>query len=249
MRVMTMYKTSPIAYHSLAMGALRNLKYGRGDVVQNIKQFAIFHMVLPMVFQWANSAFMTPSGEDDPDFWFKIGRAGIFGNINAIFMAGDFMEYLWKSTIEGEPFDYSPNTTVSSLFSNFRKTGEKTFKAIDELSLLSILEAIDQLARTASQFTPQIAAYNQASRVVEGVMDATTGDTENPIRRSLGWSAWALGENKFQNRQKNKLIELVLGKDYKKKKTKTVDNSNEYEIDLDEINFDEIDFDEINFDN
>jgi hypothetical protein len=217
MRVMTMYKTSPIAYHSLAMGALRNLKYGRGDAKQNIKQFALFHMALPMVFQWASSAFLTPSGEDDPDFWFKMGRSAIFGNLNSVFMAGDFMEYLWKSMIEGEPFDYSLNTTITSLFSNMLKTGDLTLKAADEINLLNILTAIDQAFRTISQFTPQIAAYNQVSRVTEGIMDATTGETDHPIRRSLGWSSWALGENKYQNRQKNKLLEMIKGKDYKKK--------------------------------
>jgi|GEM_PF-3442758 len=236
-KVATMYKTSPIAYHALAMGAIRNLSKGRGTARSQIKQFAIFHVGLPVLFQWASTGFRIPDSEDDEDFWFDIGRAAIFGNINAVFMAGDFAEYSWKKLVEGKPFDYVTNTVIDSLFNDLYKTGEEVFDVIEDFSLEEIMEALDQILRTSSRFVPALSWYNQTSRITKGAIETAKGETEFPVQRALGWSDWALGENPYSNRQKNKLLEYTIGKDYKKKKKKSVDGSNEiYDINFNDVN-------------
>lgn len=214
-KVMTMYKTSPMAYHAMAMSGLRNLIQGRGNASDNIKQFAMFHIMLPVIFQWASMGFRWP---DDKDEQYELIRAGILGNINSIFIAGDLIDYIIKVGIEGKPFDYTVNNLLQGLFKNSVKSIEKIDKLIGEITFENMIQAIDQVAKTASAFNPEISWYNQVSRSIEGMIDVAEGETEYPVKRALGWSDWALGENEYANKQKNKILEKLFGKNYKEEK-------------------------------
>ena len=213
-KVMTMYKTSPLAYHAMAMNAFRNAVGGRGNLGDNIKTFATFHIVLPIIFQWASMGFRWPDDKDDK---YELIRAGILGNMNSIFIAGDLIDYIIKVGIEGKPFDYTVNNLLQGFFKNSIKSINKIDKVIDDISFNNIVEASDQLARTSSAFVPSISWYNQVSKSIDGVQDVVKGETEYPAKRALGWSDWALGENDYANKQKNKVLQKIFGKDYKQK--------------------------------
>jgi len=214
-KILTMYKTSPIQYHTLAMEALRNLSQGRGSKGQNIKQFLIFHTILPMVFQWASMGFRTPDEEEE---YYDLIQAGIIGNINAIFIAGDMLTYLHNVLIQGRPFDYSSNIVLDAIYGESEKAGKKLIKLMDdEATFNDVASAIHSIANLSSTFVPQMAPYKQTARTIEGAYDVIEDDTDFPVKRILGWSEWALGENPGSRRQKNVLLEAMYGKDYKKK--------------------------------
>lgn len=214
-KVMTMYKTSPIQYHTLAMEAIRNMRYGRGSVSQNMKQFLLFHTILPMVFQWASMGFRFPDEEEE---YYDLIQAGVIGNINAVFIIGDMMVYLKQAVIEGKPFDYSTNIVIDGLYGESEKALKKLTKLLDdEADFKDVASAIHNMANVASTIVPQMAPYRQTARTVEGINDIIQAETQYPVKRALGWSDWALGENPMANRQKNVLLEAMYGKDYKKK--------------------------------
>jgi hypothetical protein len=75
--------------------AVRNLTTGRGSWEQNMKTIAIYHVVMPMLFQYMANGFKWDTKDEV--------QAGVLGNINNLFVAGDILEGL-INTARGEPW-------------------------------------------------------------------------------------------------------------------------------------------------
>jgi hypothetical protein len=94
-KTMTMYKSAPMQYHRKVSAALRNLFTGRGTPQQNLKTIAIYHVIMPALFQFMANGFKWDTKDEV--------QAGVMGNINNLFVAGDIIEGL-INTARGEPW-------------------------------------------------------------------------------------------------------------------------------------------------
>ena len=100
-RSMSAFQTSQKQYLRKEVMSIRNLyrkakardkTAGKGTINENIRQFAMFHMILPMFFQWVTSGFPGILSDWDEDDDQDMLRAMIIGNLNAFFIAGDIIQ-------------------------------------------------------------------------------------------------------------------------------------------------------------
>jgi hypothetical protein len=98
---MSAFQTSQKQYLRKEVMSIRNLyrkakardkTAGKGTINENIRQFAMFHMILPMFFQWVTSGFPGILSDWDEDDDQDMLRAMIIGNLNAFFVAGDIIQ-------------------------------------------------------------------------------------------------------------------------------------------------------------
>jgi hypothetical protein len=187
-KLLTMYKTSPLQYHRKVVGAIRNFKYGRGDKLANIKTLAIYHVILPQLFQLVGNGFKWD--KDDQK------RALLYGNFNEIFMAGDIVKGL-NNAWRGLPFDYQLSP-VESTWTAGQKAArhlqsadlEAIFSAVDDVNMHQLLEAIEDGAKVIGDVSGL--PIHGILSMARGVSDVAKGETEYPVRRILGWSEWSL---------------------------------------------------------
>ena len=96
-RAMNMFLTTPKQYLRKEIQATRNLwrkfkaadrKAGKGTLWENIRSFIMYHVFMPVLFQFAVMGFKIDEEED----WWDISRAAIIGNFNALFILGDLIQ-------------------------------------------------------------------------------------------------------------------------------------------------------------
>ena len=85
-QLFTMFMTTTRSYWSNEFGAVRNMLQGRGKFTDNFRRFAMFHLVMPMLYQFAASGFQW---DDD-----EMKRAAALGSFNGIFIVRDLMEMI-----------------------------------------------------------------------------------------------------------------------------------------------------------
>jgi hypothetical protein len=98
LRASNMFLTTPKQYLRKEIQAVRSLSRklkawdknaGSGTVGQNIRTLVVYHVVMPVLFQYVGSAFsglLRPTRDDDDD---DLLRAAIIGNLNALFVIGE----------------------------------------------------------------------------------------------------------------------------------------------------------------
>jgi len=184
----TMYKTSPLQYHRKVAGAARNLVHGRGDWKENMKTVAIYHFLLPQLFQMAGNGFKW-DGNDQA--W------ALIGNFNNIFIAGDAMQGMMNH-LRNLPYDYHA-TPLESLVTDANRAIDEMSEypdfmeeILNNITVSEFLEHIDALGKAASYYTGR--PVDGAIRTLKGLADAVEGNTEYPFRRILGYSENALEE-------------------------------------------------------
>jgi len=97
-RGLNAFKTTPKQYLRREIMSIRNLyrkakandkNAGKGTLYENLREFAMFHMVMPAFFQWVSAGLpgvLTDwDDEDDQDMI----RAMLIGNLNALFILGE----------------------------------------------------------------------------------------------------------------------------------------------------------------
>ena len=155
-RSFNMFLTTPKQYLRKEISSIRNLyrkikamdrKAGKGTVGQNLRQFAMYHFAMPMLFQYVAMGLpgiLRDRREGDEE---DLARAAIIGNLNALFIVGDLFNTagdLWT----GKPWAASPKSialletsaTFTRLIERIQKTKNPEKKA--ELSNKLFLEAV-----------------------------------------------------------------------------------------------------------
>tara|TARA_R110000803_G_C11983563_1_gene321045 strand:- start:239 stop:3559 length:3321 start_codon:yes stop_codon:yes gene_type:complete len=98
MRAMNMFLTTPKQYFRKEISGARNLgrklmawdkNAGKGTVWENSRQLLMYHFFMPMLFQWVASGF--PVSDWDDEDTEDMLRAGIIGNLNALFVIGELI--------------------------------------------------------------------------------------------------------------------------------------------------------------
>ena len=106
-----MFLTTPKQYLRKEIQAVRSLsrklkqfdrKAGKGTLTENIRTLMMFHVVMPMIFQYVSAGLpglLAPWDDEDEG---DLIRAAVIGNLNALFVAGQIISTL------GDYFTHKP---------------------------------------------------------------------------------------------------------------------------------------------
>ena len=189
-KLFTMFMTAPSSYSRQVMAAMRNMK---ASPVDSMKRLAVAHIVLPAVFQAIASAALLLDDDEDKrsDAHNDIMKAIALGGVNGIFLVRDAADYA-ANILTGTGYGTMELTPTNEVIKSATTTVNKAIKyAQDEADFIDI---IDPFLKTTGFATGL--PYEPFKRMVTGVSEAVTGETEKPIFRAVGYSKYAVGERK-----------------------------------------------------
>lgn len=209
-KTMTMYKSAPMQYHRKVSAALRNLFSGRGTWQQNAKTIAIYHVVMPALFQWMANGFKWNTKDEI--------QAGVLGNINNLFVAGDIIEGL-INVARGEPWKkyrispilstYDDAEAVVTHLPKIHPSDKQRTKGVPPEYIEDVLKAAEgyewnmlELGKTLKYASKVLGAglglpVPGVTAIGQGIYDVATGQTEGKsvgykVQRILGSSDYTL---------------------------------------------------------
>ncbi|RLC33993.1 hypothetical protein DRH14_03925, partial [Candidatus Shapirobacteria bacterium] len=172
-KVFTMFLSSPNLYMRKELGAIRNLAAGRVSAKQAIKTISIYHILLPMLFQ-----FVSDFGKWD---WEEQKRAMIFGSLNGIFIVGDGLDYILRKALGQRAFemDIAPLQVFEDLgkFASEVKSGDVWGAARELFEVTGLATGLP--AKYVADFST-------------GVGDVLGGNYTRGVGQVAGWSPWAI---------------------------------------------------------
>ena len=112
LRAMNMFMTTPRQYLRKEIQAVRNLyrkikawdrKAGKGTLGENIRTLMMYHFFMPMLFQYVSMGLpgLLRGWRDDDEL--DLLRAGFLGNLNAVFVLGEFAQWI-SDAYAGKPY-------------------------------------------------------------------------------------------------------------------------------------------------
>lgn len=173
-KLFTIFLSSPNQYLRKEVAGLRNLFAGRASVAQAAKTITIFHLLLPMLFQWASDAF---TWDEDEQL-----RAIILGPLNGIFVIGDILDGMIRNALGLRVFD--DEVPVYSIKDDAIKAWE--LLSPGDLDTEETLRAIRGIAGLVGAKTGLPA--KQLVDLVAAVEEILTGDFEKGAAQLLGWT-------------------------------------------------------------
>ena len=197
-----MYLTSPIQYQRNINVALLNLgqniidakKGNDADVKAAAKQamraVVVYHFILPQIFT-AIASGLTGFGADDDEiikeFWARQRKALLLGNANVFPVVGQIWSQAASALSGAESMSFWRSSGSPLIDFGGEVIGDvgKLFDGTDGAELWKVLEDV-----AAIKGIP----LETGTNYLEAIQDVAEGDTDFPIQRLLGWSAWALGE-------------------------------------------------------
>jgi hypothetical protein len=211
-RAMNMFLTTPKQYLRKEIQASRNLwriakardfKAGKGSIKELIRTFLMYHVFLPVLFQFVAMGFKI----DEEDDWWDLARAAVIGNLNALFIIGDLFEYL-GDTATGKQWAGDNDgalrilTIAGKITQDFnRMQNAKTQETKDKYLKKIILETLTLTGLPA----------HQVDRFIENYGKVMTGDVDSThelILRLLNYSQYQIEgggkEKKTKKKRKGK---------------------------------------------
>jgi len=181
-KLFTMFKSAPNQFFRKELGAVRNVVHGRTTIKQAAKTIAIYHFILPMLFQWVSDWFRWDEDEQK--------RAMILGPFNGIFIVGDGLDYLIRLGLDMKTWD-----AEIPLYSIFDDIG-KSVKLIgdDDITTEDVFEAIRGLLGATGAVTGK--PLKQTLDMGSGVKDVLFGEYGQGLGKILGWSPYATEKKK-----------------------------------------------------
>lgn len=171
-KLWTLFMTAPKSYYSSVSGAVRNLYFGRGSKIKNLKRLFVAHVLLPTLFQYAADGFY---------FNYKhLLRAAILGSLNGIFIFGNLLEILVKELFGEKTWDFEGNP-IESIGKESIEAAQSIRKLIDreEITAEDVFETVDDLATAVSSYIG--IPYQPISRIQKGVDRYFKGKTLSPM--------------------------------------------------------------------
>ena len=173
----TMFRNSQQQYGRWEYAGWRNLMKGRGKIRNNIKIIALFHLVLPVVFQLVTNAITDPDDETKKK---RLMRAGVLGSANGLLIAGDIVEFLLNNFI-GDNFQYQATPIESSIV----KAGYGSYnigKAVSGHPILEIVQSLLGMAAGAKDFDKK-KFYSGIEHLGYGVNNLMLGLPYRPTKK------------------------------------------------------------------
>ena len=214
-RGLNMFLTTPKQYLRKEIQATRNLyrkvkawdrNAGKGTLSENLRTFVTYHILAPMLFQYVAlglPGLFRPWRDDDEE---DLMRAAIVGNLNALFVAGEFINiagdiYLDKPWAGQSVKSVAPlmlMERLSNLYMRYDKTQDPIKKQ----------EALEKF--TAELLSAPGIPATQLKRFLDNMEDlGKDGDIGTDILRLLNYSKYQIeGMDKPSGRTKTQDTEL-----------------------------------------
>lgn len=191
-KLLTMLQSGTNQAFRRELSAIRALATGRGSKLQNLKTIAIYHFIVPMLWQFFADGFEWD--EDNQE------RAAVLGTFNGIFVVGSAFENLVQYLASEGKQDFEVTLPV---LTPFTQDLPKVFKLLwdDDITSEDWLKAMDGLLNATGKTTglPLKQAYNMGV----GAKDLINGESM-AIMQMIGWSPYVL--QKKQTKWKDKLL-------------------------------------------
>ena len=200
-RAFNMFLTTPKQYLRKEFGAIRNLyrklaawdrKAGQGTVVQNVRQLAMYHFVMPLFFQFVAMGFPDLGDLEDEEKE-DLLRAGILGNFNALFIAGDVLTMIADAVQEkpwaGTTKSLAPLNVMSeiaNLYTRAEKTKDPTKKA--ELTQKMMLRITEVALTPTGKNLPLV----NIAKYVKNLNELGEGGSEKDFMRLFNYSKYVI---------------------------------------------------------
>ena len=122
-RGLNMFLTTPKQYLRKEIVAIRNLnrklsqwdsKAGKGTVAENLRTFFMYHVIMPVFFQYVSMGLPGILRDERDDDKLDLLRAAMIGNLNALFIVGDLFQ-MAGDFFTGKPWAGSNIKTVGIL--------------------------------------------------------------------------------------------------------------------------------------
>ena len=193
-KLFTMYMSTPNQYYRKEVMATTNALHGRVSVKDAAKTIAIYHFILPQIFQ-----AVADLGWDED----KQKRAAILGSFNGVFIAGDILEGLITNIInltkdvgEYKMKEYGNELPIYGYYDKTKKIIKEISKMKDgDISFEQVMEAIKKLAGAASVATgiPMETIIDVPDRTVKALKDPEK-DFYEKLYTMLGFSEWTIDQ-------------------------------------------------------
>jgi hypothetical protein len=184
MKMFTMFLNSLIQYFQQGETGIRNLIAGRGKKSENIKRTLVAYVVLQAAFQIiAQGLSFDP---DDEDFWKELSISWAKG----IPILGSALKWL---VFRRFMYTITPVESVIPELGRAWDAGGKIVQAVggkEEYTQKELVKMADDVMNVIGTVTGT--PYQGVSGIVKGVYETVTGEADKPIRRSLGYSNYAL---------------------------------------------------------
>ena len=225
-RGLNMFLTTPKQYLRKEIVAIRNLnrklsqfdrKAGKGTVAQNLRTFFMYHVIMPVFFQYVSMGLPGILRDERDDDKLDLLRAAMIGNLNALFIVGDLFQ-MAGDLFTGKPWAGSNVKTVG-LLSIAGSLTEKFAYAVKLKDPAKKAEAYQKAYLELATFT-SVPAPTIAKFVENYGNIGKDGDIGKDILRLLNFSKYQIeGPGKGGRPKKIKTIQ-ELNEEYDKKKAK-----------------------------
>jgi len=225
-RGLNMFLTTPKQYLRKEIVAIRNLnrklsqfdrKAGKGTVAQNLRTFFMYHVIMPVFFQYVSMGLPGILRDERDDDKLDLLRAAMIGNLNALFIVGDLFQ-MAGDLFTGKPWAGSNVKTVG-LLSIAGSLTEKFAYAAKLKDPAKKAEAYQKAYLELATFT-SVPAPTIAKFVENYGNIGKDGDIGKDILRLLNFSKYQIeGPGKGGRPKKIKTIQ-ELNEEYDKKKAK-----------------------------
>ena len=181
-KLFSMFTSSQNQYFRREAAAIRNLLAGRTTKKQAAKTIAIYHFILPMLFQFVANGF---KWDDDDEL-----RAAIMGSFNGVFILKDVLGSVIRTVQKERTFGFG--LPLWDSVEEFNRALRKI--DWDDISMEDIIDAGKSLASAGGLVSGY--GVKEMLNKYEGVKDFIDDDKEQGTKRFLGWSKWALTHTK-----------------------------------------------------
>lgn len=207
-RSLNMFLTTPKQYLRKEIIAIRNLyrkisqmdaKAGKGTIGQNLRTFAMYHVMMPVLFQYVTlglpGILRNFRDEDDDD----LIRAAVIGNLNGLFIVGQLIQYIadgiqnkpWAGQIPSIPIIEA----VAEPWSKYQRAArikdpDKRAEAMQS-ALFRMLEITGLPITTAKRWTDNF----------DKVLKGDTRNVQEDILRIFNYSDYQIGGTPSEKRK------------------------------------------------
>ena len=187
-QLFTMFKSSQRQYWAKELHAIKSLFRKDGFTSKNVgkvaKTIAIYHILLPVVFQYV----VNLGGWDEEDKK-EYKRAAIVGSANGIFMVGDVIESVVRQALGLRV--WSNEIPIYTVVNDVLKAIKKI--DFDDITSEDVMEAIMEFTDAGNALAIPV---KQVKNMYDGVIDIKNGNIKAGIAELAGWSSYAAGGDK-----------------------------------------------------
>ena len=207
-RALNMFLTTPRQYLRKEIYSIRNLyrllktggKEGKGTKLQNARTFFTYHFVMPMFFQYVANGFPGLLAEWEEEDEKDLMRAFIIGNLNALFIYGEFIQNLGYLATD-KPEQFFTNFKNLPLITQFQDLLKSIGEYRDSKKRTAKDAAGFQVLRRILEFTGlPLNQLNNAAKNLKALADGED-DPGKVILRLFNYSDYQIEGRKRKSRK------------------------------------------------